>query len=418
MYPIEFNDISKKFRMGEKVYALRDAIPKLFSSIFKGYGKKLKGLKEGEFWAVKNVDFRMKKGEVLGIIGPNGAGKSTILKLLSKITKPTGGEFVVRGRLSALIEVTAGFHPDFTGRENVYFNGAVLGMTKKEVDEKFDEIVEFAGIGDFIDTPVKRYSSGMSARLGFAVAAHVDPDVLLVDEVLSVGDMTFQGKCVQKMKDLLDSGVTIIFVSHNIALVQSLCQRVILLHKGEAIADGSPEEVIPEYERLVNEMTKGKIQKQMESLTVASDSEANSNVVVKSVEFLNSKLEKQSEFRMDEPIVAKIDFVAMKEAIKPSFGVAIMRPDGVRCCYTHSGIEHFTIDKYTGEGSLYLHMEPTYLASGTYFTRISVWDEALEHPIKVFQRGIFKINAVKRGYTNCVLILKSTWSLNKPPKVK
>src|SRR3989338_1868091 len=197
MYSVEFNNVWKKFNKGEKVYALRDLIPQMTKRMFT---PNKDALKQEEFWAVKDVSFKIKKGEVLGIIGPNGAGKSTILKLLSQIMKPTKGEFVAHGRLSALIEVTAGFHPDFTGRENIYFNAAILGMKKKDIDAKFDQIVDFSGIEEFIDTPVKRNSSGMTARLGFAIAAHVDPEILLVDEVLSVGDKTFQSKCTQKMR--------------------------------------------------------------------------------------------------------------------------------------------------------------------------------------------------------------------------
>jgi lipopolysaccharide transport system ATP-binding protein len=204
-------------------------------------------LQEQEFWAVQGVSFQVRCGEALGVIGPNGAGKSTILKLLSGILRPNKGEIKVNGRLSALIEVGAGFHPDLTGRENIYLNGAILGMKKSEIDRKFDEIVDFSGVQEFIDTPVKRYSSGMYARLGFSVAAHVNPDILLVDEVLSVGDLQFQEKCIDKMLSLKDEGIPIVFVSHNLQSIQLLCKRAILLKVGKIIKEGSVETVLNEY---------------------------------------------------------------------------------------------------------------------------------------------------------------------------
>src|SRR3989338_7186112 len=251
MSVIEFNSVWKKFKKGEKLNSLRDAIPAFFRKVSSNGSDR--PLEEQEFWALKNVDFRITKGEVVGIVGPNGAGKSTILKLLSKIMYPTKGEIKINGRLSALIEVTAGFHPELTGRENVYLNGTILGMRRREIDKKFDEIVEFSGVAPFIDTPVKRYSSGMYSRLGFSVAAHMDPEILLVDEVLSVGDMAFHAKCAQKMRELMASGATIVLVSHDMSLIQSLCKRTILLEGGAMAKDGPTEKVVPYYKELMND---------------------------------------------------------------------------------------------------------------------------------------------------------------------
>ena len=228
---LEFNGVWKKFKKGEKYDSLRDLIPAMTKKLL--LGNHHAELQEREFWALKDVTFQVKSGEALGIIGPNGSGKSTILKLLSGILRPNKGNIKVNGRLSALIEVGAGFHPDLTGRENVYLNGAILGMTKKVIDNKFDEIVAFSDLEEFINTPVKRYSSGMYARLGFSVAAHVDPEVLLVDEVLSVGDFTFQHKCIKRMKEIVEKGVTVIFISHNLPSVIDLCPKTILLNRGE-----------------------------------------------------------------------------------------------------------------------------------------------------------------------------------------
>lgn len=199
-------------------------------------------------WALRNISFKVQPGEVLGIIGRNGAGKSTLLKILSRVTEPTTGRIAMQGRVASLLEVGTGFHPDLTGRENIYLNGAILGMTKKEISSRFDEIVAFAGVERYIDTPVKRYSSGMHVRLGFAVAAHLEPDVLIVDEVLAVGDYEFQKKCLGKMQEVSQTqGRTILFVSHNMTAVRNLCSRAIILNNGTLIADGFTEEVVKAY---------------------------------------------------------------------------------------------------------------------------------------------------------------------------
>ena len=198
-------------------------------------------------WALKDVSFEVKHGEAIGIIGRNGAGKSTLLKILSRITEPTHGRARVYGRVGSLLEVGTGFHPDLTGRENIYLNGTILGMKKREIDRKFDEIVEFSGVEKFIDTPVKRYSSGMRIRLGFSVAAHLEPEILIIDEVLAVGDAEFQRKCLGKMQDVAGAGRTVLFVSHNMVAVQSLCSRSLLLEQGGLIKDAPAAEVISAY---------------------------------------------------------------------------------------------------------------------------------------------------------------------------
>lgn len=242
---IEFDHVWKKFRKGEIHDSLRDLIPAIARSVFSSDDNQK--LRKHEFWATKDVSFQVKRGEALGIIGPNGAGKSTILKLLTKILTPNKGRIQVKGRMSALIEVGAGFHPDLTGRENIYLNGTILGMKKQEIDRKLDEIIDFSGIEEFIDTPVKRYSSGMYARLGFSVAAHVDPDVLLVDEVLSVGDMSFQQRCLAQMGERIRAGVTVVFVSHNLQAVATLCSRALVFGRGEKLFEGITEEALAAY---------------------------------------------------------------------------------------------------------------------------------------------------------------------------
>jgi len=242
----------KKFRRGERHDTLRDLVPSLAKKVL---GRTRTHDLEGaaEFWAVENLSFEMAPGEAIGIIGPNGAGKSTTLKLLTRILRPTRGTCHLHGRVGALIEVAAGFHPDLTGRENIFLQGAVMGMKRTEIARKLDEIIEFAGVGNFVDTQVKRYSSGMNARLGFSIAAHLDPDVLVIDEVLSVGDMAFQQRCVERMHEFKRRGTAIVFVSHNLQAVGSLCDRALFL-RGSVQQLGVPHEVIRNYVSSMSEL--------------------------------------------------------------------------------------------------------------------------------------------------------------------
>ncbi len=224
----------------------------------------------GIIWSLKDISFEVGNGEVVGVIGQNGAGKSTLLKILSKITAPTCGSAMLRGRVSSLLEVGTGFHPELTGRENVYLNGTILGMRKKEIDTKFDEIVDFSGVEKFLDTPVKRYSSGMKVRLAFAVAAYLEPEILIVDEVLAVGDARFQKKCLEKMKDVGKHGRTVLFVSHNMPAVARLCQRTILLEGGRILADGPSHQVLNKY---LHSEESSKAERQWPDLTKAPGDE-------------------------------------------------------------------------------------------------------------------------------------------------
>jgi lipopolysaccharide transport system ATP-binding protein len=237
--------VYKKFRKGETYNSLRDLLPALTGKMFRGQG--LNANDKREFWALQDISFEVKHGEALGIIGRNGAGKSTALKILSRIMKPTKGHMIVNGRLSALLEVTAGFHPDLTGMENIFLHGTILGMSKREIQSKLDQIIAFSGLEEFIGTPVKRYSSGMYARLGFSVAAHVNPEVLVIDEVLSVGDYDFQKRCMERIHSVVMAGTTVLFVSHNLKSVTELCKRTMLLEHGKMILIGETNAVIQKY---------------------------------------------------------------------------------------------------------------------------------------------------------------------------
>jgi lipopolysaccharide transport system ATP-binding protein len=246
MAVISVEHVSKEYRKGKVGYhTLREDLYELAGSLV--HLRRREDSDKNHIWALRDVSFQIEQGERVGIIGRNGSGKTTLLRLLAGITKPTKGNISVKGRLGVLIEIMAGFHLELTGRENVYLNGVIMGMSRKEIKRKFDEIVAFAELEDFIDTPIKRYSSGMHVRLGFAVAAHLDPDILLVDEVIAVGDAAFQQKCLGKMESATQEGRTVVFVSHNMAAVQSLCSRVIWLDRGFMRMHGDSQQVVREY---------------------------------------------------------------------------------------------------------------------------------------------------------------------------
>lgn len=295
MIDLKFDRVSKKYRIYHE--AEEEKSPS-------GLGRLTRRLRGNwtDFWAIRDVSFEVDRGEALGIIGQNGAGKSTILKLLYNITTPTKGKIAVNGRLAALIEVASGFHPDLTGRENVFLNGSLLGMKRREIKSKLDSIVDFAGVSAFIDTPVKRYSSGMYLRLGFAIAAHLDPDILLLDEVLAVGDAAFQARCIERINQLRDAGTTIVFVSHNLGAVESLCDRVFLMRQGEIFRSGPPHDVISEYEHLLTNMP-------VSASAVRSQQVHRQAVQITSVSFFNSAGAKTTMFTTGDEVRAEVEFV-------------------------------------------------------------------------------------------------------------
>jgi lipopolysaccharide transport system ATP-binding protein len=409
MSQIEFNNVWKKFRKGEKLNSLRDSIPGLFKRSFANIAED--GLRQDEFWALQGVDFKIEKGEVVGIIGPNGAGKSTALKLLSGIFEPNQGQVKISGRLSALIEVTAGFHPELTGRENVYLNGTILGMTKKEIDTKFGQIVEFSGIGEFIDTPVKRYSSGMYSRLGFSVASHMDPDILLVDEVLSVGDIAFQAKCTQKMRELLESDITIVLVSHNLPLIQSLCNRVILLQKGKINKEGSPNAIIPYYQNIVYQHQEEEVKKKIASddykVKINQESLVNINRIFLKDEGENIK----EKFKPGESILITVEFEAKEKIEQPIFSIDIIRPDEVLCCSANTMDAGYKTNIIDGKGSIDIKFDKMNLAPGIYIIKMSIWDKEMMHPYATVRNDIFRVESNRVMSNNAIFLPVMEWKL-------
>lgn len=405
---IEFNEVWKKFKKGEKLNSLRDAIPNLFKK-----GDKNSSLEEREFWAVKNVSFNVEKGGVIAIMGPNGAGKSTILKLLSRIIVPNKGSMKINGRLSALIEVTAGFHPELTGRENVYLNGTILGMRRKEIDEKFDEIVEFSGVSEFIDTPVKRYSSGMFSRLGFSVAAHMDPDILLVDEILSVGDIAFQAKCATKIRELLKSGATIILVSHQLNMIQSLCKRIILLQSGEVFRDGPVDEIIPLYQNIIYKKDEEDLKKKMsESERVKVDTSRLVDIVA--VDFVDTHGMHKEKFLSTEPVEIIVDFEAKKRIDSPIFILDVMRSDGIMCFSSRSDESGVMFEAIEGKGRVKVKLGETFLMPGIYMAKLSIWDKDMIHPYVVRNKDVIRINAHgSQSQTDAIVTHPVAWDMKR-----
>ncbi|HEX3685185.1 MAG TPA: ABC transporter ATP-binding protein [Bryobacteraceae bacterium] len=326
--------------------------------------------RRSEFWAVKDVSFAVEHGESLGIIGQNGAGKSTILKMLSGITAPTAGQISIRGRLSALLEVGSGFHPELTGRENVYLSGSVLGMSRREIHRKLDAIVEFAGMQRFIDVPVKRYSSGMYVRLGFSIAAHIEPEVLLLDEVLAVGDHVFQVKCKERIGDLHRNGTTVIFISHDLTSVQALCQRVLLIEHGRIAAEGDPEEVIRKYTETTN-LTRS-----------PSAGQSSGAVKIVRVAFFDESGPRSAGFRTGFPIWGTVSFIAEEEIPNATLSVLFVHPHGWIASQWKTLHHERPLGIRPGRGAIQFSCNELGLQPGVYRVDVQIEDASTKRPLE------------------------------------
>jgi len=330
--------------------------------------------------ALNDLTFSVNEGEVVGIIGRNGAGKSTLLKVLSRITYPTSGRVKVRGRVASLIEVGTGFHDELTGRENIFLNGSILGMKKKEIASRFDEIVDFAGVEKFIDTPIKRYSSGMRLRLGFAVAAHMDPDVLFVDEVLAVGDADFQKRCLNAMDSMRTGGRTVLFVSHNMAAIENLCPRTIWIDAGRMREDGPSDQVIAKYLTTFSES-----QRAGYDLSKVEGRGGNGTIRFTRVDFLNSEGEPASIFRCGEPLRARFYYESKERVKDPHFGLTIFSDLGTRICTVSTWNAGYYIPEVEpGAGTIDLVIDDLFLQPNRYYLSLwlqgtSVYYDVLEH---------------------------------------
>jgi len=320
---------------------------------------------ERDFWALKDVSFEIKRGESVGFIGRNGAGKSTILKLLASVTKPTSGTVAVNGRVAALIEVGAGFHPELTGRENVFLNGSILGMKKAEIEKCFDSIVSFAELEDFIDTPVKHYSSGMYVRLGFAVAAHTNPDIFLIDEVLAVGDEAFQRKCLNTLAAHKAAGKTMILVSHDLAKIEEVCDRCIYLRQGQVQNDGPPANVIKQYRFDAAGLT---------SVRPTFERELGQSAQILGVVFHRSDGQPSSEFESGEDLIIEIRYWAHRRIENPVFGMAIYGRNRAHVTGFNTRTNGHAIDFIEGEGTIFCRMPRLALNDGVYSLTVELHD--------------------------------------------
>jgi lipopolysaccharide transport system ATP-binding protein len=371
---VEFNGVWKKFQRGERHDSLRDLLPALARRVT---GRALPVQADREFWALTDVSFEVYPGEAFGIIGSNGAGKSTTLKLLNRILKPTRGHCRVHGRMGALIEVAAGFHPDLTGRENVYLQGAIMGMRRTEIASQFEAIVDFAGVEKFIDTPVKRYSSGMNARLGFSIAAHLNPDVLIVDEVLAVGDVAFQQRCFNRMEDFVRGGAAVVLVSHNLTAVTQLCKRAALLESGRMVSTSSAREVVGTYCR--RQSVAAKFVGDALTVEFESPDSVGDNWTVES----------------GKPIRMRVRLTFHQSFRSGSIGIVVW--DLARNLYVYgaesNSVGVANVSGLPGETATYEFEIDANLAQGVYALEVNVFDsERQEHVARLMPAGQFTVN--------------------------
>ena len=365
---IRVEKLAKQYRIGAtgQHNTLRDQLVAGFKSLVRRNGQRPTG--QETVWALRDISFEVKQGEIVGIIGRNGAGKSTLLKILSRITELTEGEVEIQGRIGSLLEVGTGFHNELTGRENIYLNGAILGMSKAEVARKFDEIVAFAEIDKFIDTPVKHYSSGMYVRLAYAVAAHLEPDILMIDEVLSVGDLAFQRKCMEHAKRLQAGNATVLFVSHNMFAIKAMCDRVIYIADGQVRYDGAPEAALQLYEQ------ESRLAAASWAQGIVGADPTQFPIRITDIALLNEHEQPCSVFAYGERMRVRLEFEASQQVVEPNFNVSIFRSDNVACCNYNMAMDGFTMPSLLGQGVIELVTPPLKLVSELYTMHVMVWD--------------------------------------------
>jgi ABC-type polysaccharide/polyol phosphate transport system ATPase subunit len=399
-------DLSKSYRIYEK------PIHRLYDLVLPG--KK----RHREFWAVRNVYLDIARGSTVGIIGENGAGKSSLLKLLTGITQPTTGSVRVQGRVASLLELGAGFHPEFSGRDNIRLNCSVLGMSDAEIAERFPKIVEFSELGDFIDRPVKTYSSGMYVRLGFSVAASVDPDILLIDEALSVGDEHFRGKCINRLNDFRDQGKTILFVSHDMGAVKSMCQWVVLMDKGEILEQGTAEKVADEYLK----RAKARGNERMSAInrgTSAYPRWGSGEIEVTGIEIVGADGKPAHAFSTGEPFTVRLRWTAHKDSKEPVFGLGLYRSDGTYVNGSNHQWRDTPIhvrDVRAGEsGEVEMRADALQLLQGQYYLTTFVYDHAKASPTAIDHREHALTFEVldPRHLQHGMLFLNSRWTVRR-----
>jgi len=413
---IEVRKISKKFRVyHEKNLNLKYAFINFITGKKSSY--------YNEFWALKNINMDIKKGETIGLIGENGSGKSTLLKLMAKILYPDEGYLHTEGKIAALIEVGAGFHTELSGRENIYINASILGFKKKEIDNNIEKIIEFSGLERFIDNPIKTYSSGMYVRLGFSIAINVDPDILLVDEILAVGDENFQKKCLQKIDGFKKEGKTIILVSHDLATVKKICDRVFLLDDGRLVSKGNPMVVISDYQRILHEKEGAGLRSEQEEFlkeeaapreehSPASESSRldRKEAEITHIEFFDQQNKKTDAFRTGDFVNVRIHYNAIERIKRPVFGIAFYREDGTHINGPNTKTSDYNIDFIEGKGMIehIIHSNP--LLPGKYLFTASIYDYSCLHAyahLEMWGFNIIESDKIKERYG--VVYIPSEW---------
>ena len=380
---IEIKQLGKKYKIGknDRYLSLREELSNGFRNLFKKKSSKLE-----DFWALKDINLSIESGERIGVIGKNGAGKSTLLKILSRVTAPTKGEAIIRGRLASLLEVGTGFHPELTGKENIYLNGAILGMKKNEIDRQYDAIIDFSGVEKFLSTSLKNYSSGMQMRLAFAVAAHLEPEILLIDEVLAVGDMEFQKKCIGKMEEVSKKqGKTIIFVSHNTNYISSFCSAAICLEKGEITEKGSVPDVVAKY-----------ISKSGYRAPAITWQEAekpgNDIVKLNSARVINNSYETSSDLKITEAVGIEMKYDVLKEGYILWLGHNIHNQDGVNVFDMHSvNSELYQNPHQKGEYTSVVWIPGNLLNTGVYHVGCAVFNHR-ENLTHLHEKDVLQFN--------------------------
>ncbi len=400
---IHFENVSKKFTLHrERVASFQELALSLFRSHHDSWEK---------FWALRDVTFEIKAGEAVGIIGPNGAGKSTILKLVSRILEPTSGRVCVLGRVGALLELGAGFHPELTGRENIYLNGSILGLSRADIDRKLDDIIGFAELERFIDVPVKHYSSGMYVRLGFSVAVHTDPEILLVDEVLAVGDSAFQRKCLERIDQMRTDGITLLLVSHSADAVRTICSRAIWFDAGSIVADGTAESVVQRYTMQGWEAEEERLQAKEERLQVVEAARwGTGRVRITQVQLLNKEGKETQLFETGEPLTVILHYEAQEQVEHPVFGLAIHRSDGVHVTGPNTHFAGLDVPSIMGEGHITYSIPRLPLLEGLYALSVAThnWEdtEMYDYHDRLYP---FRVRAAEKGELYGIVTVNGQW---------
>jgi len=414
MEAVKIRNVSKKYRIyHEKNLNLKYAFLNFLSGKKSSY--------YDEFWALKDINLDIKKGESLGIIGENGSGKSTLLKLMAGILYPDQGQISVKGKIAALIEIGAGFHAELSGKENIYVNASILGFSKREIENNLEKIIAFSGLEKFIDNPIKTYSSGMYVRLGFAIAVHVNPDILLIDEILAVGDENFQKKCLQKIKNFKDQGKTIVLVSHDLLAVEKMCDRVVLLDNGLIKAEGKPVDVISTYHKILYGKGEAAIRTEQEE-PVQKEAEAKEEVALKKVEppapptnrwgskeaeitnieFLTEENKKSEVFKTGDFLKVRISYIAHQKINQPVFGLAFYREEGIHLNGPNTKTSGYNINFIEGEGKIEYVINSLPFLPGNYLFTASIYDyaclHAYDHWERCFKFRVLANEAIKERY--------------------